>query len=114
MNRHFSTLALSALALVAVGGLTLLRTGLVAEAARRDKEFPQSVFKGCNHDRFLLSTPQMNRLKVARRTIEQSHSIYFDKPLTSHCIIYNLIPFLKDGQTHLDTNQNMHIPKYVK
>ena len=36
MNRHFSTLALSALALVAVGGLTLLGTGLVAEAARRD------------------------------------------------------------------------------
>ena len=31
MKRHLSTLALSALAVAAVGGLTVLRTGLVAE-----------------------------------------------------------------------------------
>ena len=36
MKRRFSTLLLSALAVVAVGGLTLLRTGLTAEAARQD------------------------------------------------------------------------------
>ena len=36
MKRRFSSLLLSALAVVAVGGLTLLRTGLTAEAARQD------------------------------------------------------------------------------
>ena len=33
MKRRLSTIALSALAVAAVGGLTVLRTGLAAEAA---------------------------------------------------------------------------------
>ena len=40
MKRHLSTLALSALAVAAVGGLTVLRTGLVVEAAWRHDYTP--------------------------------------------------------------------------
>ena len=43
MKRHLSTLALSALAVAAVGGLTVLRTGLVAEAAWRHDYTPLTV-----------------------------------------------------------------------
>ena len=43
MKRHLSTLALSALAVAAVGGLTILRTGLVAEAAWRHDYTPLTV-----------------------------------------------------------------------
>ena len=40
MKRRLSTIALSALAVVAVGGLTVLRTGLAAEAAWRNQYTP--------------------------------------------------------------------------
>lgn len=40
MKRRLSTIALSALAVVAVGGLTVLRTGLAAEAAWRNHYTP--------------------------------------------------------------------------
>ena len=40
MKRHLSTFVLSALAVAAVGGLTVLRTGLVVEAAWRHDYTP--------------------------------------------------------------------------
>ena len=40
MKRRLSTIALSALAVAAVGGLTVLRTGLAAEAAWRNQYTP--------------------------------------------------------------------------
>lgn len=43
MKRHLSTFVLSALAVAAVGGLTVLRTGLVAEAAWRHDYTPLTV-----------------------------------------------------------------------
>lgn len=43
MKRHLSTFVLSALAVAAVGGLTVLRTGLVAEAAWRHEYTPLTV-----------------------------------------------------------------------